>query len=144
MSKKSNETCAVDAELLYEAPDKRRKTRSRKAAKPEPTLSVAEIECLFASYRRVLRNTERDIRKLLDDGISLMEPLVARIHKGVIGERQGVKALLAQEELLTTLHLPLSLLAKHAGDLCVELYKAERFYRTFAALYEEDQTEDSK
>ena len=144
MSMKSNPVCPVDAELIYETPDKRRKTRSRKAPEPEPLLSAAEIECLFDSYREVIRSTERDIRTLRDNGISLLGPLLTRMHKGIIGERQGIKALHVQEELLNYLYQPLCLLVRHAETLRIEFYRAERMYRTFVSLYEDDQTEDSK
>ncbi|WP_446425378.1 hypothetical protein [Mailhella sp.] len=69
MSKKSNETCAVDAELLYETPSSiKNKRREKTVHKGDTTF---EIERLFASYYKCIRDFERDMRKLKGDLLTI-------------------------------------------------------------------------
>ena len=137
MSKKSNDVCPVDAELIYETPDKRRKTRSRKAAEPEIKL-LAEIESLFASYYPLVRNLERDMRKLTEEAIPLLTPLIVRIRRNALGKRQGVKALVADEEITNMFYFPLCALKRQAQDLRMDFCNLDRLYSTLASLIEDD------
>lgn len=141
MSLKSNEVFPVDAELIYETPDKRRKTRSRKAAEPEKLLS-AEIESLFASYSSLTRKLERDMRELTDKAIPLLTPLIVRIRLNALRKGRDVKALVAEEEITNMFYFPLCALKRQAQELRMDFCNLERLYSTLASLIEDDDREE--
>ena len=66
MSQNSNPVRPVDAELIYETPDNRRKTRSRKA--PATEINVHdEVERIFYSRFKLVRQVESELRRLRDE-----------------------------------------------------------------------------
>jgi len=129
MSKKSNDVCPVDAELIYEIPDKRRKTRSRKAAGPEIDI-CAEVERIFSSRYKLVCQVEDELRKLQREILIISTPTM----KKVLEQTKGKHCVSVTGEGITTPALyPLSVLANSATQLRIEFCRLDYMYRELFA-----------
>ena len=78
MSQNSNSVRPVDAELIYETPDKRRKTRSRKA--PEPEINFHdEVERIFSSRFKLVRQVESELRRMREEVFEVSVPVFGKM-----------------------------------------------------------------
>jgi len=128
MSLKSNDVHPVSAELVYETPDKRRKTSSRKAPEkaPEPEINVLdEVERIFFSRFKLVRQVETEMRRLKAEVLEVAAPVFGKMATQTRGKHP---TMMTSGGVSHAMCYPLSRLCDDAQRLRIEFERLEYVY----------------